>query len=243
MTEEEFLRLLAERLPALGSHQLARILDGAGVAAYHVQTDVPLVQLLLCDDALQFKNVTDELALCWVHDGRNYKKLSPAIKYHQELLDSFLDRYWAFYRCLLAYKAAPTADFRAELEKKFDELFSTQTGYYALDTRIDTTRANKESLLKALEHPEIPLHNNSPELGARQRVRKRDVSFGTRTEEGTKAWDTFMTLAETTRKLGISLFNYLYDRISGAYQMSSLAEVITQRSHELGLGASWNQGP
>ena len=243
MTEDEFLRLLAERLPPLGPHQLARILDGAGVAAYHVQTEVPIVQLLLCDDAGQFKNVTDELALCWIHDGRNYKKLSPAIPYHQELLDSFLERYWTFYRRLLAYKAAPTADFRAALDKEFDELFATQTGYYALDTRIDTTKANKESLLKVLEHPEIPLHNNDPELGARQRVRKRDVSFGTRTKEGTKAWDTFMTLAATAKKLGISFFTYLYDRISGAYHLPCLAEVITQRAQELCLGASWNQGP
>jgi regulator of replication initiation timing len=243
MSEGEFLGLLGERLPALGPHQLARILDGAGVAAYHVQKDFPVVQLLLCDDAKQFKSVTDELALCWVHDGRNYKKLLPAIKYHQELLDAFLDRYWAFYRRLRDYQAAPTASFRAKLEEEFDELFSTQTGYYALDARIDTTQDNKENLLKVLEHPEIPLHNNSPELGARQRVRKRDVSFGTRTKEGTRAWDTFMTLAATARKLGISFCKYLYDRISGSYLMPSLAEVITQRAQQLSLGASWNQGP
>ncbi len=35
-----------------------------------------------------------------------------------------------------------------------------------------------------LAHPEIPLHNNPAELGARARVRKRDVSFGPRTREG-----------------------------------------------------------
>ena len=36
-------------------------------------------------------------------------------------------------------------------------------------------------------------------LGARKRVRKRDVSFGPRTEDGKQAWDIFMTLAATTK--------------------------------------------
>jgi len=82
----------------------------------------------------------------------------------------------------------------------FDELFATQTGCEALDERIAKTRAKKQSLLLVLEYPELPLHNNASELGVRRRVRKRDVSFGPRTEAGKRAWDTFMTLAETTRK-------------------------------------------
>lgn len=31
------------------------------------------------DDAPQFKDITEELSLCWVHDGRHYKKLTPFI--------------------------------------------------------------------------------------------------------------------------------------------------------------------
>jgi hypothetical protein len=34
------------------------------------------VELLICDDAPQFKLVTDELSLCWIHEGRHYKKLA-----------------------------------------------------------------------------------------------------------------------------------------------------------------------
>jgi hypothetical protein len=91
-----------------------------------------------------------------------------------------------------------------------------------------------------LKYPEIPLHNNPAELGARQRVRKRDVSFGPRTQEGGKAWDTFMSLAATARKLGISFYQYIHDRISQANQMPSLANMIEIRASELGLGASWS---
>ena len=76
-----------------------------------------------------------------------------------------------------------------------------------------------------LEHPEVPLHNNPAELGARKRVRKRDVSFGTRSKDGIKAWDTFMTLATTAKKLQISFYKYIYDRVSCAYEMPHLADL------------------
>ncbi|WP_238360655.1 hypothetical protein [Iningainema tapete] len=49
-----------------------------------------MVQALVCDDAPQFKLLTTELALCWDHVGRHYKKLRPMVAYHQKLLDKFL---------------------------------------------------------------------------------------------------------------------------------------------------------
>ena len=95
-------------------------------------------------------------------------------------------------------------------------------------------------MLIVLGHLEIPLHNNRAELGARKRVRKRVVSFGTRTIDGTKVWDTFMSLSATAKKLGINFYHYIFDRISGTFEMPSMAEVITQKAQQLNLGASWN---
>jgi hypothetical protein len=83
------------------------------------------------------------------------------------------------------------------------------------------------------------LHNNPAELGARQRVRKRDVSFGPRTRDGTRAWDTFMTLAATSAKLGVSFYAYIHDRISETGQLPGLDRVIEAKAQELNLGASW----
>lgn len=241
--EMEFLRLLEERLPNLGPQQRTHVLDAAAVAAYHAQLEFPVIRLLICDDAPQFKFVTQELALCWVHDGRLYKKLDPSIPYHRQLLDAFLDQYWDFYRQLLAYQKHPSMDEHTRLENEFDKLFSTVTGYYALDQRIGKTKDKKSALLMALDHPEIPLHNNPAELGARTRVRKRVVSFGTRTEEGTKAWDTFMSLSATAKKLGINFYSYLYDRISLSFKIPNLADLISQRAKELHLAASWDSSP
>ncbi len=243
LPEEEFLRLLKEHLPNLGPQQRTHLLDAAAVAAYHAQMEFPVIRMLICDDAPQFKLVTQDLALCWIHDGRLYKKLDPCIPCHRQLLDAFLEQYWDFYKQLLTYQQHLTIDEHIRLDQAFDKLFSTVTGYYALDQRIAKTIAKKASLLMVLDHPEIPLHNNPAELGARTRVRKRVVSFGTRTDDGTKAWDTFMSLSATAKKLGINFYSYLYDRISGSFKIPNLADVISQRAKEFDLAASWDTSP
>lgn len=228
MTEEDFQEHLAFLLPKLGHQQRKEITDAAAIAAYWSETDWPIIEILVCDDAPHYNKLTRRMMLCWVHEGRPYKKLNPIVPLHRKLLDGFQERFWDYYRELLAYKQSPSETEQTRLEAVFDELFATQTGYEALDERIAKTRAKKQSLLLVLEYPELPLHNNASELGVRRRVRKRDVSFGPRTETGKRAWDTFMTLAETTRKLGISFYAYLHDRITGANVIPPLADLITQ---------------
>ena len=237
--EAEFAALLDARLPKLGPQQRSRILEAAAVAAYHAQLEFPVVKLLLCDDAPQFNWVTEQLALCWIHEGRHYKKLTPSSAPFRSALTDFTKQFWAYYAELLAYRQQPSADAQARLATEFDTLFATVTGYRALDERIEKTKLKKASLLLVLDHPEIPLHNNPAELGARQRVRKRDVSFGPRTPNGAQAWDTFMTLTATAKKLGVSIYRYIQDRVSGTFELPDLADTITQRATELSLGTSW----
>jgi len=237
--ESQFTQLLDEQLSDVNIQHRRLILEAALITAYHHQSDVPVVHTLLCDDAPQFKRVTADLALCWIHDARHYKKLAPAVAHHRQLLEQFTDRYWDFYRQLRGYRQNPTPEHALRLETEFDQLFSTVTGYAALDRRIALTRDNKDALLLVLRHPELPLHNNSAEIEMRRRVRKRDVSFGPRTDEGKRAWDTFATLLATTQKLGVSFYRYVYDRVSAANQIPNLADLITQRAVQMNLGASW----
>jgi hypothetical protein len=173
--------------------------------------------------------VTEELGLCWIHDGRHYKNLEPCVAYHGQLLDAFLKRYWDFYKELLAYRQQPSVADAMRLSGAFDELFSTVTRYAALDQRIAKTKANKGPLLMVLRHPEIPLHNHPAELEAGGRVRKRVVSYGARSVKGAQAWDTFQTVLGTAKKLGVNFFHYLRDRSGCAYKMPLLADLIRQR--------------
>ena len=155
------------------------------------------------------------------------------------MLKDFLKRFWMFYDRLLDYRKQPASETAIQMENEFVVLFATQTGYDELDKRIAKTLVKKDSLLLVLKHPELPLHNNPAELAARFRVRKRDISFGPRTEDGKNAWDTFMTLAATCKKLSISFFEYIRDRITKAKSIPPLAELIQIRAEELKLGWSY----
>jgi len=231
-----FGALLDEHVPRLGPQQRVHVLDAAAIGAYRAQQDVPVVEILICDDAPQFKGVTAEVALCWVHAGRHFKKLTPMFAHHRALVDTFLTDFWAYYHDLQAYRTQPTIAERARLDAAFDTLFARRTGYWHLDERIAKTAAKKEALLCVLDHPDVPLHNNPAELGARHRVRKRDVSFGPRSQAGLTAWDIFGTITQTAAKLGVNIAHYLHDRLSGAYRMPSLAALITQRAAEAHSG-------
>ena len=239
LNSTEFNALLNRYLPKLGSQQRTRVLEAAAIAFDHQQTHWPVVHTLVCDDATQFKLLTDDLALCWVHEGRHYKKLSPVVACHQELLDEFLDKFWDYYRELLAYTDSPSAEVARELKSKFWKLFDTKSGYEQLDKRKRLTAAKASELLLVLEHPELPLHELPAELAARTMVQRRNISYATQTTEGTKAWDTFMSLVATTRKLGISFFEYVRDRIGETGIIPSLATIIREKSSVNPFGWSW----
>ena len=231
MDDAQFKRHLA-RL-GLGVRQSAHLAEACAIAYYQQQTEFPVIDTLLADDAPQFKLLTRHLGLCWVHDGRHYKKLSPVVPAHQSALAGFRSRYWGYYTELLRYQRGPTSEKKAWLSVQFDEIFATITGYQDLDVRIAKTRANKTELLRVLELPELPLHNNDAELGARVQARVRDVSYQTRSEPGTKIKDTFMSINQTAKKLGVSFYDYVYDRVSGQFKLPSLADLIVQKAQTL----------
>jgi len=246
LTYPELADLVQTELGRLNDQQQARVFEAAALSAYHSQSVTPIVPVLLSDDAPQFRFISAEHALCWVHEGRHFKKLIPVVDYHRQLTDDFLTQFWDFYHQLQDYRSQPTQQQAAVLDQAFDDLFSTVTGYNELDKRIAKTKAKKDRLLQVLKYPQIPLHNNPAELGARRRVRKRDISFGPRTQDGCEAWDTFMTLVATAKKLGVSFYDYVFDRIAEVYALPSLADLIQQRSlayHPLGTGAQLSFTP
>ena len=214
----------------LGPQQRQQVWDALAVAAYHAQTAVPIIRRLLSDDAAVYHLLTDEHALCWIHDARHYTKLTPVVPVHRDVLASFRTDYWAYYRQLVAYRTAPTETERDRLWARFDELFSRRTGYLALDERIAKTWANQELLLLVLDHPDLPLHNNDMELAARRRVRKRDVSFGPQSRAGAQAWDTFQTIIATATKLGVRVYTYFLGRLRAPTTTLTLADHIRERT-------------
>jgi hypothetical protein len=160
--EKQLDECLDKHLLNLGPKRRKLIKDGLAIAAYRTQTAYPVVELLICDDAPQFNWLTVELALCWIHEYRHYKKLTPRIPYHREALDSFKERFWKLYRKLLDYRQNPNHEEAYSLQCEFEQLFGQTTGYEQLDKRKALTLAKKEPLLMVLSHPEILLHKGAP---------------------------------------------------------------------------------
>jgi hypothetical protein len=106
---------------------------------------------------------------------------------------------------LKRYRRAPTEVVKGKLEARFDAIFSTRTRYETLNQLLKRLHRHKAELLLVLERPDVPLHTNDAESDLRDRVKKRQISAGTRSDAGRCSWDTFASLTKTSQKLGVSL--------------------------------------
>jgi hypothetical protein len=65
--------------PEKGKNTRTRIAEAAAIAHYHQGNEDQIINILVADDAPQFKLLTTLLALCWIHMGRHLKKLNPIV--------------------------------------------------------------------------------------------------------------------------------------------------------------------
>jgi len=230
LTRNEVDELLKEMFPKQHRHPTNRLTILEASAIIYYQGTEHAIKQLIADEAPQFNLIAKDKGLCWIHDGRHYKKLNPFVPAYRVILDDFREKYWDYYQKLLDYKSDLTTEMASALSLEFDALFSTRTGYADLDDRIAKTLAKKESLLLVLIFPFLPIENNAAELGARVQARIRDINLHTISENGTKSKDSFATIFETARKLGVNAFHYVHDRVSKTFAMQSLADLIRQQS-------------
>jgi len=233
LTRKDIDALLQSLFPNPKKYKTNRriVLESCALTWY--QQSEYYIHYLMTDDAPQFNKLALHHILCWIHEGRHYKKLNPLSDINRNILDAFLNQFWDYYDSLLTYKEAPSAEIATQLSTQFDCLFTTTTGYDALDQRIILTRAKRTELLLVLEHPFLPTHNNGSELGTRVQARIRDINFQTVSENGTKSKDTFATLVQTSRKMGVNFYRYVYDRLTKKFEMPSLAELILLKSQQI----------
>jgi Transposase IS66 family len=185
---------------------------------------------LISDGAGQFNLLVH--ALCWVHEERHYRKLIPVNDEEKALIETIRDQIWKFYQKLKDYKNDLRIDSQRILENEFDEIFGQDTSWEELNLLLSRTQSRKEGLLRGLDYPWIPLHNNESEREIREYVKKRKISGGTRSFLGRKCRDTFMSLKKTCIKNQISFWKYLYDRIFHWNQIEHLAAYIQRRARE-----------
>jgi hypothetical protein len=210
-----------------------RILTEAALWGSLMDHDLYIGQPFLSDDAAQFKLLGFAHGLCWLHAERHVARLIPLCPREQAAYDRARDAIWCYYQRLKAYRKKPTARKRQRLERRFDELFLSSTGWAELNEALRTIHTKKAELLLVLDHPELPLHNNLSEGDIRQFAKMRKISGSTRSENGRRCRDTFLSLKTTCRKLGVSFWQYLQDRIQGLHQILPLPELIRRRAAQL----------
>lgn len=160
----------------------------------------------MSDGAGQFRLL--EHALCWVHAERLINRLIPVTEGQVQAVETVQDELWEFYQDLKTYKTLNSQqqqELKAFLEERFEQIFTTTTLFETLNQVLQRLYRRKAELLKALERPDLPLHNNTSEQDIREFVTKRKISGSTRSESGRRCRDTFASLKKTCRKLGVSL--------------------------------------
>lgn len=212
-----------KRLGITSARHIQIATEGAllGSALSH---ELPADLVILSDDAGQF-NILQH-ALCWVHAERTVAKLLPMSEAQREAVATVREQLWEFYQALKAYQRAPCPQQKGQLEARFEEIFTAKTCFQSLNLALQRLHQNKAELLRVLERPEVPVHNNGSEREIREYVKKRKSSASTRSEAGRSARDTFMSLKKTCRKLGLSFWHYLHDRLTGAQQIPPLPQLI-----------------
>ena len=184
--------------------------------------------VIVSDGAGQFAILLH--ALCWVHAERLVHKLLPLNAQQRQDQARVRGEIWELYADLKAYQRDPDPALAPALVARFDALFTQRTAFATLNQTLKRLHAHKEKLLLVLKRPDIVLHTNGSEGDIRGYVKWRKISGGTRSELGKRCRDGFASLKKTCRKLGLSFWDYLGDRIGGHGDIAPLPDLIRARA-------------
>jgi len=166
----------------------------------------------------------------WVHAERLVHRLVPANDQQRRAVELTRTLVWWLYADLKAWQRDPCPRRAAALRARFERIFTRRTGHVVLDRLLARLHRRKAELLRVLQRPEIPLHTNGSENDIRACVTKRKVSGGTMSQDGRTARDVLLGLMKTCRKLGVSFWRYLGDRlrVPGAMSVPPLPDLVRQ---------------
>jgi hypothetical protein len=184
--------------------------------------------IILSDAAKQFMILIH--ALCWIHEERHYRKFIALTEEERDLIAGIRDLIWDLYEILKEYKKNPSPELRVCIEESFDGLFGCETSSAAINDLLKNSMSRRGGLLRVLDYPKVPLHNNDSERDIREYVKRRKISGSTRSELGRMARDTFASLKKTCLKLGVCFWDYLKDRVGRCGYIDPLPEMIVARA-------------
>lgn len=180
-----------------------RCLEGGFVG--FIQETLKTGQVLISDRAGQFA-ILDH-ADCWVHMERPLRKLIASTPEIEQEIKEVREAIWTLYEQVK--EASLSQQGKEKVYEAYDDLIEKKVVSAGVQAVLDTFRDHREGLLKALDHPGLPLHNNDSERDIRGMVKFRNVSGGTNSEEGRAFRDGLMTLKQTCFRVGQNFWNFL----------------------------------
>lgn len=157
---------------------------------------------------------------CWAHLIRKARGLSESLNQEaQHFGEKVLACFTMLIEQIYQAREGPNANLKTEFADQLEDLKSLCEQHK--DSKHKKTRQLARELLNdweaiwtVLEHPELPLTNNIAERALRHWVISRRISYGTRTEQGSRAFTLLASVIDTCRQRDILPWPYLAEVIA-----------------------------
>jgi hypothetical protein len=219
--EDDILNLFEDSLTKVytSPRGVSRLLNSLGIAGKKVrqqcreasivgfisQNILKKGQVFLSDRAGQFAVFNH--AACWVHMERPLRKIITTSNEVENSLQQVREGIWNIYRKLK--EPALSQEDKKNIHKLYDELIVMNTMSPEINAVIANFAKYKDEMLKVLDHPNLPLHNNDSERDIRGVAKRRNLSGSTKSDLGRKFRDGLQTIKQTCFRVGYNFIDYL----------------------------------
>jgi len=161
----------------------------------------------------------------WLESGQSY---GSKLGINSRVKARKLKQFWRLYDTLKVEVKSGSISRRRkyQLRIRFDNLSKEVADFKKLNTELEHLHILKSSLLKSLDNPLVPLHNNLSESDIREFVKRRKISGCTKSDDGQAAVTTFLSLKKTCQRHNISFMEYLGDRLKHLNKIPYLSELV-----------------
>ena len=195
----------------------------AALVGFIQSTVLKAGQILISDRAGQFA-LFDHSA-CWVHMERPLRKIICTSDRIEQELKEVRHAIWELYHMLKEVSLSQVG--KENVHKLYDALVAMKTNSPEINAVIANFSVYREEMLKALDHPGLPLHNNESERDIRGVAKRRNISGSTKSDLGRKFRDGLQSIKQTCFKVGYNFWDYMQRWFRG--DPPDLAELVRQR--------------
>lgn len=180
-------------------------------------------QILISDRAGQFALFNH--SGCWVHMERPLRKIICTSDQVEQELKGVRHAIWELYHMLKEVSLSQVG--KENVHQLYDALLAMKTNSPEINAVIANFSVYREEMLKALEHPGLPLHNNDSERDIRGVAKRRNISGSTKSDLGRKFRDGLQSIKQTCFRLGYNFWDYMQRWFRG--DPPDLSELVRQR--------------